>query len=277
MENMFVCILVSGACGCAAPSGRCQKHLWPEGPRPPVDRLGQSRSGMLVGFARPLRRNGGPTLSLGPLSSINSVPPPPRRTLRSHPVPVPVWAAGGWKCQGRFLIPVRHCREGSPSRRSYEGCATIVYPTSKTVSAIWPKCMGVHSLIWPSVLKAYGSFKCVCKIELYVMSDLSDKSEQKYSQQIFMSDQSVFAAQFASDVNAQLPVTSDNSYFYQKVMQNAQRKCCALAMLRYPSWDCSHVIGWKLRRHLIGYRKFIGWKKCICESSRVRGVSKIHI
>ena len=35
------------------------------------------------------------------------------------------------------------------------------------------------------------------------MSDLSDKSEQKYSQQIFMSDQSVFAAQFASDVNAQ--------------------------------------------------------------------------
>ena len=63
--------------------------------------------------------------------------------------------------------------------------------------------MGVHSLIWLSVLKAYGSFKCVCKIELYVMSDLSDKSEQKYLQQIFMSDQSVFAAQFASDVNAQ--------------------------------------------------------------------------
>ena len=63
--------------------------------------------------------------------------------------------------------------------------------------------MGVHSLIWLSVLKAYGSFKCVRKIELYVVSDLSDKSEQKYSQQIFMSDQSVFAAQFASDVNAQ--------------------------------------------------------------------------
>ena len=42
--------------------------------------------------------------------------------------------------------------------RSYEGCATIVYPTSKTVSAIWQKCMGVHSLIWLSVLKAYGSF-----------------------------------------------------------------------------------------------------------------------
>ena len=30
--------------------------------------------------------------------------------------------------------------------------------------------MGVHSLIWLSVLKAYGSFKCVCKIELYVMT-----------------------------------------------------------------------------------------------------------
>ena len=73
--------------------------------------------------------------------------------------------------------------------RSYEGCATIVYPTSKTVSAILPKCMGVHSLIWLSVLKAHGSFKCVCKIELYLMSDLSDKSEQKYLQRIFMSDQ----------------------------------------------------------------------------------------
>ena len=34
-------------------------------------------------------------------------------------------------------------------------------------------------------------------------SVMSDKSEHKYSQQIFMSDQSVFAAQFASDVNAQ--------------------------------------------------------------------------
>ena len=43
-------------------------------------------------------------------------------------------------------------------------------------------------------------FKCVCKIELYVMSDLSDKSEQKYSQRYFMSDQSVFAA---FDVNVQ--------------------------------------------------------------------------
>ena len=119
--------------------------------------------------------------------------------------------------------------------------------------------MGVHSLIWLSVLKAYGSFKCVCKIELYVMSDLSDKSEQKYSQRIFMSDQSVFAAQFA--LNAQLPVKSDNSFFKnRKVTQNAQRKCCALAMLRYPSWDCSHMIGWKLRRHLIGYREFLGEK-----------------
>ena len=74
-----------------------------------------------------------------------------------------------------------------------------LYPTSITVSAIWPKCMGVHSLIWLSVLKAYGSFKCVCKIELYVMSD---KSEQKYSQRYFVSDQSVFAEQFAFGVNA---------------------------------------------------------------------------
>ena len=32
------------------------------------------------------------------------------------------------------------------------------------------------------------------KIELYVMSDLSDQSEQKYSQRNFMSDQSVFDA-----------------------------------------------------------------------------------
>ena len=59
------------------------------------------------------------------------------------------------------------------------------------------KVYGSSLLIWLSVLKAYGSFKCVCKIELYVMSDLSDKSKQKYSQRIFMSDQSVFAAQFA--------------------------------------------------------------------------------
>ena len=41
-----------------------------------------------------------------------------------------------------------------------------LYPTSKPVSAIWPKCMGVHCLIWLSVLKAYGPFKCVCKVEL---------------------------------------------------------------------------------------------------------------
>ena len=68
-----------------------------------------------------------------------------------------------------------------------------LYPTSKTVSAIWPKCMGVNSLIWLSVLKAYGSFKCVCIIELYVMSDLSDQSEQKYSQRNFVSDQSVWS------------------------------------------------------------------------------------
>jgi hypothetical protein len=59
-----------------------------------------------------------------------------------------------------------------------------LYPTSKTVSAIWPKCMGVNSLIWLSVLKADGSFKCVCIIELYVMSD---QSEQKYSQRNFVS------------------------------------------------------------------------------------------
>ena len=52
----------------------------------------------------------------------------------------------------------------------------------------------VHSLIWLSLLKTYGSFKCVCIIELYVMSDLSDQSEQKYSQRNFMSDQSVFDA-----------------------------------------------------------------------------------
>ena len=58
--------------------------------------------------------------------------------------------------------------------------------------------MGVHSLIWVSVLKAYGSFKCVCKIELYVMSD---QSEQKYSQRNFMSDQSVFDALVASGVD----------------------------------------------------------------------------
>ena len=101
MENKFVCILVSGACGCAAPSAE------------------------------------------------------------------------------RFMLIAESGRVHLHGR-SYEGCATIGYPTSKTVSAIWPKCiMGVHSLIWPSVLKAYGSFKCVCKIELYVMSDLSDKSEQK--------------------------------------------------------------------------------------------------
>ena len=43
----------------------------------------------------------------------------------------------------------------------------------------------VHSLIWLSVLKAYGSFKCVCIIELY---DLSDLSEQKYSQRNFVSE-----------------------------------------------------------------------------------------
>jgi hypothetical protein len=35
------------------------------------------------------------------------------------------------------------------------------------------------------------------------MSDLSDKSENKYLQRFFMSDQSVFAAQFAFGVNAQ--------------------------------------------------------------------------
>ena len=134
-----------------------------------------------------------------------------------------VWMCGSF---GGAVHVNSGVREGSPSRRSYEGCATIVYPTSKTVSAIWPKCiMGVHSLIWLSVLKAYGSFKCICKIELYVMSDLSDKSEQKYSQQIFMSYQSVFAAQFA--LNAQLPVKSDNSFFF-KTKSNAK---CAEKML----------------------------------------------
>ena len=74
-----------------------------------------------------------------------------------------VWMCGSF---GGAVHVNSGVREGSPSRRSYEGCATIVYPTSKTVSAIWPKCMGVHSLIWLSVLKAYGSFKCVCKIEI---------------------------------------------------------------------------------------------------------------
>ena len=64
--------------------------------------------------------------------------------------------------------------------------------------------MGVHSLIWLSVLKAYDSFKCVSIIELYVMSDLSDQSEQKNSQRNFVSDQSVFDALVAPGVDVQL-------------------------------------------------------------------------
>ena len=40
--------------------------------------------------------------------------------------------------------------------------------------------------------------------ELYVMSDLSDQSEQKYSQRNFMSDQGVFDALVASGVDVQL-------------------------------------------------------------------------
>ena len=62
----------------------------------------------------------------------------------------------------------------------------------------------IHSLIWLSVLKAYGSFKCVCIIELYVMSDLSDQSEQKNLQRNFVSDQSVFDALVAPGVDVQL-------------------------------------------------------------------------
>ena len=63
----------------------------------------------------------------------------------------------------------------------------------------------VHSLIWLSVLKAYDSFKCVCIIELYVMSD---QSEQKNSQRNFVSDQSVFDAMVAPGVDVQLVYTT---------------------------------------------------------------------
>ena len=95
MENMFVGILVSGACGCAAP---------------PAERF------MLIAESERVHLHGVVTRDVVHVNS--------------------------------------RVREGSPSRRSYKGCATIVYPTSKTVSAIWPKCMGVHSLIWLSCTKS---------------------------------------------------------------------------------------------------------------------------
>ena len=56
---------------------------------------------------------------------------------------------------------------------------------------------------------------------------------------------SLWEARSGSALNSQVRITLFLFFFfyYRRATQNAQRKCCTLAVVRYPSWAGSHVIG----------------------------------